>query len=182
MLCEAFGEQSLSWTAVSAWHSCFKVGRVSAEDDDRSGRPSTSKTTKNVAKIRELIHEYRRQTLHELADTGGISYGVCQILIENLNMRCIAAKSVPQPLTNDQNQGRVNVSLELCENANEDPTFISRIIMGDESWSYGYDPETMQQSSQWKSPQSPTATNARQVQSSTKSMLIVFLCEGDCSL
>jgi hypothetical protein len=57
------------------------------------------------------------------------------------------------------------------------PTFISRIITGDESWiySYGYDPETKQQSSQWKSPQSPKAKKkARQVRSSTKSMLIVF--------
>jgi hypothetical protein len=36
------------------------------------------------------------------------------------------------------------VCLELQEKANEDPTFthISRIITGDESWIYGYDPET----------------------------------------
>jgi hypothetical protein len=46
--------------------------------------------------------------------------------------------------------------------------------MGDESWIYGYDPETKQQSLQWKSPQSPRAKRARQVCSSTKSMLIVF--------
>jgi hypothetical protein len=26
MLHEAFGEQSLSWTAIFEWHSCFKVG------------------------------------------------------------------------------------------------------------------------------------------------------------
>jgi hypothetical protein len=55
--------------------------------------------------------------------------------------------------------GRINVCLELWEKANEDPTFmsISRIIMVDESRIYGYDPETKQQSSQWKSPQSPRA-------------------------
>jgi hypothetical protein len=29
--------------------------------------------------------------------------------------------------------------------------------MGDESWIYRYDPETKQQSSQWKRPQSPRA-------------------------
>jgi hypothetical protein len=36
--------------------------------------------------------------------------------------------------------------LELQEKANEDPTFthISRIITGDESWIYDYDPETKQ--------------------------------------
>jgi hypothetical protein len=52
--------------------------------------------------------------IHELADTTGISYGVCQeILTDNLNMRHIAAKFVLQILTNDQKQQRVNVCLEL---------------------------------------------------------------------
>jgi hypothetical protein len=69
---------------------------VSAEDDECSGLPSTGKMTENVEKIRELIHEDRRQAIHELADTIGTSYGVCQeILTENLNMRRIAAKFVP---------------------------------------------------------------------------------------
>jgi hypothetical protein len=57
---------------------------VSVEIDERSGRPSTSKTTENVEKTRELIHEDRRRTIHEFADTTGINYGVCQeILTEN---------------------------------------------------------------------------------------------------
>jgi hypothetical protein len=78
---EAFGEHSLNPTAVFEWHSCFKVGRASVEDYKCSGRPSTSKTTANVEKIRELIHEDRRRTIHELADTTGISYGVCQEML-----------------------------------------------------------------------------------------------------
>jgi hypothetical protein len=70
------------------------AGRVSVEDDERSGQPSTSKTTENVEKIQELIHEDRRRTIHELADTVGISCGVCQeILTENLNRCCIAPLS-----------------------------------------------------------------------------------------
>jgi len=40
---------------------------------------------------------------------------------------------------------------------------------------YGYDPETKQQLSQWKSPNSPRSKKARQVRSNVKSMLIVFL-------
>jgi hypothetical protein len=32
---EAFGEHSLSRTAVFKWHSRFKAGRVSDEDDHR---------------------------------------------------------------------------------------------------------------------------------------------------
>jgi hypothetical protein len=80
-------------------------------------------------------------------------------------MCCIAAKFVPRLLTNDQKQLRVNVCIELREKANEDPSFmsISWIITGDESWIYGYDPETKQQPSQWKSSQSPRAKKVQQV-------------------
>jgi hypothetical protein len=72
-------------------------------------------------------------------------------------MRLIVTKFVPQLLTNDQKQQHINVCLEPWEKANVDSTFISRIILVtcDESWIYSYDPQSKQQSSQWKSPQSP---------------------------
>jgi hypothetical protein len=61
---------------------------VSIEADERSGRPSTTRTAENIEKLRELIHEARRRTIHELADAVGISYGVCQVIVaENLNIR-----------------------------------------------------------------------------------------------
>jgi hypothetical protein len=63
-------------------------------EDDKCSEPSTSKIIKNVEKIWELIHKDHCWTIHELADTTGISYGVCQdILTENLNMHCIAPSS-----------------------------------------------------------------------------------------
>jgi hypothetical protein len=37
MLCEAFVEHPLSQTTVFEWHSRFKSGRVSVEDDEHSG-------------------------------------------------------------------------------------------------------------------------------------------------
>jgi histone-lysine N-methyltransferase SETMAR len=45
--------------------------------------------------------------------------------------------------------------------------------MGDESWIYGYDSDTKQQSSQGKCPQLPRAKKAQQVRRSTKSMHVV---------
>jgi hypothetical protein len=120
---EPFGEHSSGWTVGFEWHSCFMASQVSVVDDEHSGRPNNSKTTENVKKIQELIHEDRCQTIHELADAIGISYGVCrEILTENLNMDHIAAKFVPLLVTNDQKLQRINVCLELQEKANEDPT------------------------------------------------------------
>jgi hypothetical protein len=50
--------------------------------------------TENVEQIQELINEDCCRTIHELADTIRISYGVCQeILTENLNMCRIAPSS-----------------------------------------------------------------------------------------
>ena len=46
--------------------------------------------------------------------------------------------------------------------------------MGDETWVYGYDPETRVQSSQWKSPSSPRAKKAHQSTSNIKVVMIVF--------
>jgi hypothetical protein len=43
-------------------------------------------------------------------------------------------KFVPRLLTTEPKQRRINACLELEEKANEDPTFISRIITGNESW------------------------------------------------
>jgi hypothetical protein len=62
MLHEAFGEHSLSQTAVFERHSCFKASQIS--DDKRSGQPSTRKMAENVEKIRELIHEDCRRMIH----------------------------------------------------------------------------------------------------------------------
>jgi hypothetical protein len=60
MICETSGEYSLSHTAVFEWHSRFKAGRVSVEDDECSGRPSTSNMTENIENILELIDENHR--------------------------------------------------------------------------------------------------------------------------
>jgi hypothetical protein len=77
-------------------------------------------------------------------------------------------------LSNDQKALCVSVCRELKQQARDDPNFISNIITGHETWVYDYDPETKQQSSQWKSPNSPWPKKACQVHSNVKSMLIVF--------
>jgi histone-lysine N-methyltransferase SETMAR len=112
-------------------------------------------TPDTVAKLQQLIHDDRHRTIQHLADEIEIGYGTCQrIMTAELGMHHVAAKSVPRILTTDQKQQCVNVCKELCQIASDDATFLSQVITGDESWIYTYDPETKQQSSQWKSPNS----------------------------
>ena len=56
----------------------------------------------------------------------------------------------------------------------DDENVLKKVITGDESWVYGHDPETKQQSSQWKRPDEPRLKKARQSRSHVKSMLIIF--------
>ena len=44
-----------------------------------------------------------------------------------------------------QKQFRVEVSQDMLDSTNNDPDFINAIITGDESWVYGYGPETKSQ-------------------------------------
>jgi hypothetical protein len=93
-------------------------------------------------------------------------------------MRRIYAEFVPRLLIGDQKAHRISVCRELKQQVRDDPSFISNIITGDETWVYGYDPETKQQSLQWKLPNSSGSKKARQVRSNVKSMLIFFDIQG----
>jgi hypothetical protein len=92
-------------------------------------------------------------------------------------MRRTVAKSVPRLLQNEQKQYRLQVCRELQQKLREDPHFFSKVVTGDKSWVYGYEPETKQQSSQWMSPSSPRAKEARQVKSNIKSIFFFILTE-----
>jgi len=89
-------------------------------------------------------------------------------------MRRVSAKFVPRVLTVEQRQRRLSISLELRDRAASDCSFLGNVITGDETWVYGYDPETRVQSSQWKSPSSPRAQETRQSRSNIKMMMSVF--------
>ena len=102
---------------------------------------------KNVETIRRLVHEDRRRTIKDIAAVVNVSYGTVQtILACDLNMHRVAAKFVPRLLTSEEEEHRVEICQELRRRALDDPSFTSRAIAGDESWVYGYDPKTRQQS------------------------------------
>jgi len=63
---------------------------------------------------------------------------------------------------------------DLKEQVGNNPQILSKVVTGDETWCYGYDPETKQASSQWKTPNSPKPKQARQVWSNVKIVLISF--------
>ena len=71
------------------------------------------------------------------------------------------------------------VAEDTLETANKDPDFPRKVITGDESWAYDYDPETKAHSSKWKSPRSSHLKKARQSQRNVKAMFMVFFDHED---
>jgi len=51
MIQHGFGEQSFSRTQVFQWHTRFKTGRTSVDDDEHTGRPTSCTTPETVAQI-----------------------------------------------------------------------------------------------------------------------------------
>jgi len=54
MLVEVYGDNSMKKTAVYRWMKCFSEGRESVTDEERSGRPATSRTEENIQKFVKL--------------------------------------------------------------------------------------------------------------------------------
>ena len=162
-------------TQVFDWFRRFKEGRTSVESDPRSGRPSTSRNEEMIAKVRKIFRNNRRLTVREIADDCGISLGSCNaILTDDLRMKRVCAKFVPRLLTDEQREQLQTIARDLFECSCEDVQFRKNIVTGDDSWVYGYDPETKQQSSQWKGPTSPRPKKGRLVRNKTKVMLLTF--------
>ena len=134
MLKTAFGEQAMGRSQTFQWFSRFKAGRTSIDDEEHSGRPVSSSTPEMIDRVRQIIRQDLRRTVDEVSMLVGISHGTChRILTEDLKMRSVASKFVPTLLSVDQNQQRLDVCLDLKENAANDPSFLSNVIRGGET-------------------------------------------------
>ena len=150
MLQKCFAESTLSRTQVYQWHKAF------------------SEVVKNLL-------DNLRVDIKEAAEPFNISYGSTQhIVVHVLGMKQVAAKLVPKDLNFLQKERRVEVAKEMLANVADDPTFIKRIITGDQTWVYENDVKTAQQSSEQRAKNEPKPKKPYQSRSKIMLMLIVF--------
>jgi transposase-like protein len=71
MLVQVYGDV-LKKTAVYKWVTGFSEGRESVTDEEKSGRPATSRTDENIAKVRQIVRENRRLTVTSIAEQANI--------------------------------------------------------------------------------------------------------------
>jgi len=95
MLKLVYGDAAVTMKMVRKWFERFCTGCESDEDEERLGRPSTSKTQENVEKVSKMIRSNRQLTIREISEDLNISYGSIQnILTTDLN------KKLPEKWTN----------------------------------------------------------------------------------
>ena len=138
-------------TCVYKWIERFRDGREAVKDDEGCGRPKTSKNNEKIDFVRNLVKEDGRLTVYQIAETVGILVGSAHsILHDDLCLSKLSARWVPKALRPNQLNLRSELStaILLKIEADED-RFFDRIITGDETWVYQYDPETKQQSKQY---------------------------------
>ena len=68
MLVQICRDNAMKKTAVFKWAKSFSEGRESVTDEERSGRPATSRTEENIAKFQPIVRENRRLTVWSIAE------------------------------------------------------------------------------------------------------------------
>ena len=77
-------------------------------------------------------------------------------------------------LNEGQKERRVQVCQDILEQLKTEANLLKRVVTGDESWIFEYNPFTKWQSLEWKSALSPRPKKARVFKFKTKVMLIAF--------
>jgi len=54
------GKEAVNRSNVFRWHSRFRDGRELVEDDERNGRPKSTRTEVNIAAVADLLKNDRR--------------------------------------------------------------------------------------------------------------------------
>jgi hypothetical protein len=112
MLREAYGNDASSKTTTYEWFKHFKNWRNWTDDNEQSGRPSTSRSEPLIAQVKSIVRWNRRLTGQKFAEGVRISTGSCQtIWTEYSGMHQVPAKCTPRLLTDQKLQ-----QFSICEN------------------------------------------------------------------
>ena len=100
LLRTAYGDPVLTSAQVFRWHKAFKDGREGNEDEQCTGRPSTSRNENNVACVKAVLDRDRRLNVQLIAEDVGLpKTDVHRNITEDLHMRKMCAKLVPKNLS-----------------------------------------------------------------------------------
>jgi len=173
-LMELCGVETVDRSTISRWAQRFREGRLSIENDPKSGRPRTSTDEQSVERVLQILEEDRRVTCEEIAHCAGISrVSAYRILAERLHKRRIAARWVLHDLSEEQKCRRVEIAQQLLHRFREEGNeFLQKMVAIDETWIRNFEPQLKSQSIEWRGKSSPKPKEFKRVQSNVKQIMI----------
>jgi len=126
--------------------------------------------------VEQRIRDYRRVTFDEIAAAFNMNHGCAYNIDHNdPGYREVCSRWVRMQLSDDHKRARQTICQEhLDRHACEGDAFLHRIVTGDESWVYHYEPQSKRQSMQWKHPSSPANKKFKTQASAGKVVLTIF--------
>jgi len=145
-------------------------------DDPRSGRPSTAVTDANVKLVKKLIDSDPRITYEMIEEETDLTAPSIHIILhQHLKMSKVCARWVPHFLTDEQKKARVKFCRDMLQRFQSGQSQdVYRILTGDETWVYCYEPLRKQQDMQWVVQGSPRPTKIQKQRSTGKVMAAAF--------
>ena len=97
---KAYGNEAVNRSNVVSWYSRSRDRRELVEDNERGGRPKSTRTEVNTAAVDDLVKNDRRIASRMIAESLNIPKTVVlRILKEDLRKRKLCARFVPHSLT-----------------------------------------------------------------------------------
>ncbi len=75
---KVYGESAVHYATVFRWYHPFSEERESIRDEQRSERPTTTRRSKNIAHIADILKEDRRSSCTLIAEWIGIPKTITQ--------------------------------------------------------------------------------------------------------
>ena len=166
---------------MRVWHRRFKEGNkdTTTAEKPKPGRPRSSRTPENIAKVQALLDADRRRSVRELATETGLSnFVILKILKKDLNLSRCTPKFVPRILSQQEKDFRVCLCQDNLALWRADPDhFLSRIISGDETPLSTFLPEKKLTSQQWIQKGGPRPQKALKTARMSSTMMTLFFDE-----
>jgi len=128
LLQKAYENEAMNRSNVFRWYSRFRDGRELEEDDERGGRPKSTRTQVNIAAVADLVKNDLRIASRVIAESLNIPKAVVlRILKEGLGKRKLCARFVPHCLTPEQREYRVTSCQDIIAMADAETNFLTKL-------------------------------------------------------
>ena len=166
----------LSRTSIFRWARHFEDGKSDIPDGWGSQTKRRVTDTRGIAAIEAVIKEDNRVTVDFVAKKVGISSSwVQRVLHDDLGLGKLSARWVPHILTSENKGVRLEYAQQLKENfKNCDEKTLSKIVTGDETYIYFYEPFRKEQNKSWLPKGASRTKIARRNKSTDEATYTIF--------